>query len=269
MIRTQAGPTGGEALETAVTRLAAAGCPAPAWDAVQLLAHSLGVDPADLDLHLDRALSAVAAQRLAVCLERRERREPLAYILGSCRFRGLRLSIDSRVLVPWEPATGVLVDVGAELPAGASVHEVGTGSGAVALALKHERPDLRVTASDISPEAIGVARENAERLGLDVTIKVFDGLPAGDYALVLANLPYASDATVLPPESDHLPRVAVVAGRDGLRLVRRLVAGAAPGTRIAVDHAPAQAEAVRGLLAGSRTLLDRCGAERATVGCVA
>lgn len=153
--------TAGQILDDAVVTLRAAGCPTPVWDAAVLVADAVGADLDDLDLHLTRPLAATAVQD---GVARRAAREPLAYIRGHCRFRGLRLSVDERVLVPWEPYTGLLVDVGLEQPSGARVHEVGTGAGAVSLALKHERPDLRISASDISADAVDVARANAAAL---------------------------------------------------------------------------------------------------------
>jgi release factor glutamine methyltransferase len=269
MLGALTGLSGRMALRDAAGKLETAGCPAGVWEAAQLLADAIGEDLRDLNLHLDCQLSESAADRLRDNVERRAGREPLAYVLGYCRFRQLRLSTDPRVLVPWEPATGVLVDFGLELPVGSRVHDVGTGSGAVALALKHERPDLVVTGSDISPGAVDVARENASQLGLDVGFEVVDGLPSGEYDLVIANLPYASEADAassLPPESSYLPKIAVVAGPDGLELIRALIASAAPGTRVALEHSPAQADAVRRLLTNARSVVDRSGAERATVG---
>src|SRR5581483_6484195 len=120
-------------------------------------------------------------------------REPVAYILGRKAFRWIELSVDRRVLIP-RPETETLVEVALELAErGARVHDVGTGSGAVALAMKAERPDLAVTGSDASGDAVDVARANAARLGLDVPFSVADGLPPGGHDLVVANLPYVRE----------------------------------------------------------------------------
>src|ERR671931_67102 len=120
------------------------------------------------------------------------RREPVAYILGRRGFRRIELEVDPRVLIP-RPETELLVEVALELPTGAGVHDVGTGSGAVALALLDERPDLRVSASDASAAAVAVARENARRLGIALDVVHAPGLPPGEYELVVANLPYVRE----------------------------------------------------------------------------
>jgi release factor glutamine methyltransferase len=210
------------------------------------------------------------ARALVALFERRAAREPLAYILGTCRFCGLELLVDPRVLIPTEERTGTLVAAALDAPHGARVHEVGTGSGAVALAVKAARPDLVVTASDVSRDAIDVARENGRRLALDVRFEEADGLPAGDFDLVVANLPYTDSDQLtqrLPPEQTRFqPGVALWAGRDSLALIRRLIEEAPAGTRLAVEHAPHHTDEVHGLLRDARTLRDARGDERVTVG---
>jgi release factor glutamine methyltransferase len=192
----------------------------------------------------------------------------VAYILGRKGFRHIELAVDGRVLIP-RPETELLVEVALELPGGARVHEVGTGSGAVALALRSERPDLEVTASDSSAPAVAVARENALRLGLQLEVSHARGLPPGDFDLVLANLPYVREdewAGLQPEIVKWEPREALVSGADGLDAVRELVSQAPSGTRLALEHAPAQAQAVRDLLFDAETLRDLAGHERVTVG---
>jgi release factor glutamine methyltransferase len=244
-------------------RSAASSRPAPSQsvsEAARLLAEA-GCDTPLLDAEL--------LLREGAELERRIAREPVAYILGRKGFRWIELSVDRRVLIP-RPDTETLVEVALSLAEpGARVHDVGTGSGAVALALKSERPDLAVTASDASPDAVEVARENARRLGLDVGFSVADALPPGEYELVVANLPYVREGEwdELAPEIRlYEPREALVAGPDGLDAIRSLVGAAPGGTLLALEHAPDQAPAVRALLAESRTVLDLGGRERVTVG---
>jgi release factor glutamine methyltransferase len=202
---------------------------------------------------------------------RRAAREPVAYITGRKGFRRIEVEVDRRVLIP-RPDTETLVEAAlSELPSGGRVHDVGTGSGAVALALKDERPDLVVSASDASSGAVDVARANVARLGLDVPVSVARGLPPGEYDLVVANLPYVREdewAGLEPELTEYEPREALVSGEDGLDAIRELVGGAPAGTSVALEHAPAQAAAVRALLLGARTVRDLAGRERVTVGVV-
>ena len=214
-------------------------------------------------------LDAEILLREGADIQRRVAREPVAYILGRKAFRWIEVKVDQRVLIP-RPDTETLVEVAVKLaePA-ARVIDVGTGSGAVALALKHERPDLTVSASDASSHALDVARENAHLLGLDVECIWAEGLPPGDYDLVVANLPYVREDEWddLEPEIRlYEPRGALVAGEDGLDAIRALVTAAPSGTLLALEHAPSQAEAVRALLDDSRTTKDLGGRERVTVG---
>lgn len=257
-----------DAVGAAVDALGAAGCDTPRLDAEVLIADALGVDRGALVSDPGLAVPPVAARVIGERVRRRVAREPVAYILGRRGFRRIELAVDARVLIP-RPETELLVDVALELSDGASVHEVGTGSGAVALALLDERPDLRVTASDLSPNAVDVARANADRLGLALEPFVADGLPPGDYDLVLANLPYVRDAewgSLAPEIARYEPRGALTSGADGLDAIRALVAQAPSGLRLALEHGSEQGEDVRSLLVEAETRRDLAGHQRVTVG---
>lgn len=262
-------------MSSARVRLTAAACDAPRLDAELLLAAALGVGRERLVIEADRFLTPAQARRFEGLLQRRLAREPIAYILGRRGFRHLTLTVDARVLIP-RPETELLVEVGLELAAGARVLDVGTGSGAIALALKQERPDLDVRGTDVSEDALAVARANATELGLDVTFTVadlLDGAP-DDRDAVLANLPYVPRDAMLEPEiSRYEPPGALFAGPDGLDLVRRLVATAAegPAALLAVEISPEQAGEVTGLMAGAgfeRVVVrrDLAGRDRVVVG---
>src|ERR687894_1373316 len=158
-----------DALDSAVIALTAAGCETPRLDAELLLAAAMGVDRAVIVSDPGRGVEPDAARRFQEFAARRREREPVAYILGSKGFRSIELAVDPRVLIP-RPETEHLVEALLDLPRGARVCDVGTGSGSIALALKAERPDLEVVATDASAEALEVARANAQRLGLDVEL---------------------------------------------------------------------------------------------------
>ena len=265
---TSAAPAVRDALGAAVDALEAAGCETPRLDAELLIADALGLDRAALVADPGLPVPGAATRLIAERVRRRVAREPVAYILGSKGFRRIELAVDSRVLIP-RPETELLVVVALDLPGGARVHEVGTGSGAVALALRDERPDLTVSASDASPAAVEVASANAARLGIELPLSATRGLPAGEYDHVLANLPYVSEEEWegLQPEIVRWePREALVAGSDGLEAIGALVSEAPAGTRLALEHAPHQAAAVRGLLDRAETRLDLAGRERVTTG---
>jgi release factor glutamine methyltransferase len=264
-----------DTLARGVEELSAAGCESPRLDAELLLGEALGVDRGRLVVDSSALVDGSALERFEALLRRRAAREPVAYILGRKEFRRLSLSVDRRVLIP-RPETELLVEVGLSLRPGAVVADVGTGSGAVALALKDERPDLVVVGTDSSEDAVGLARENALRLGLDVSFVCADLLEgvAGPFDAVLANLPYvAEDARgSLPPEVlQYEPRSALFAGPDGLDAVRRLVGMVGPVPLLALEVGFEQGPVVARMLkdagfGGVERLRDLAGHERVIVG---
>jgi release factor glutamine methyltransferase len=257
--------TARDAVDAAVDALTAAGCDTPRLDAELLIADALGVDRAALVIDPSLAVPGAAARVIGERVRRRVQREPVAYILGVKGFRRLVLQVDSRVLIP-RPETELLVEVALELPRGSRVHDVGTGSGAVALALRDERHDLVVSGSDASDGAVAVARAN----GLDAVVQA--GLPPGEYDMVVANLPYVREdewPSLAPEIRLWEPREALVSGADGLDAIRSLIAQAPPGTQLALEHAPDQTAAIKELLRRPRTWLDLAGRPRVTVGVAA
>jgi release factor glutamine methyltransferase len=253
-----------DALRVAGARLKAAGCDTPRLDAEVLLAHALGVGRERLVLDRDRVIDPAV---LGPLVARREAREPVAYITGVREFRRITLRVDPRVLIP-RPETELLVEAGLSLPRRARVVDVGTGSGAVALALVDERPDLDVWATDVSADAVAVARSN----GLVNVVEgdLLSGVP-GRFDAVLANLPYVADDAELPPEiALYEPAGALYAGPDGLDAVRRLVASAAAPV-LALEIGFDQAGAVESLMRDAgygavERLRDLAGIERVIVG---
>lgn len=243
-VATNASRAGAERWATLV--LAQAGCASPAEDAALLVADVAGEQT---------ELSPEASGSLRESVARRARREPLGYVRGRARFRGLDLVVDERVFIP-RPETEPLVEAALEIAPGARVLEPCTGSGAVALALKHERPDLDVTASDRSPGALAVARANGARLGLDVEWVQADGIaavPGAPFDALISNPPYVAEvesgAGTLPPEIEHHePPGAFWAGRDGLDVYRRFARELEGVKWVAFEVGDGQAEAVGGML---------------------
>jgi release factor glutamine methyltransferase len=240
----------GEIVERAAATLADAGVPTPRADAEWIVAHSLGMNRSDLVADSHKVVEDAAVWPL---VDRRAAREPLAYVLGEWGFRRLTLRCDARALVP-RPETEQVVERCLELlrdVASPRVLDVGTGTGAIALALKDERPDASVIALDASADALALARENAELTGLDIEFlhaDLHDGLPAGPFDLVVSNPPYvrADEMDALDPEVRNWePRAALVDERQTAALVRAAHAVLAPGGHLVLEiHAAGAREVV-------------------------
>lgn len=272
-----------EALDAAVDALAAAGIEEPRLDAELLLGEAMRRERAALIAEGGAEVPAPAGRLFGELVRRRLRREPVAYILGRKGFRNLELAVDRRVLVP-RPETELLVELALEVQP-QSVLDVGTGSGAIALAVADELPDCAVTATDTSPAALEVARANAERLGLVERVRFVEGTLPGEerFDLVLANLPYVAerDWPSLQPEVTRWePREALLAGPDGLDVYRsfipesaglycRYAESKAGGLAVEVGEgqAPAVAELMREAGFGEiEARRDLAGIERVVIG---
>jgi release factor glutamine methyltransferase len=256
MIAGMRGTPVSDALDGAITAIAAAGCESPRLDAELLLADVLGVSRERLMIDRELTVEGPAVRAYQDAVRRRSiEREPVAYILGRRGFRRIELAVDPRALVP-RPETELLVEVGLGLPLGTRVLDLCTGSGAVALALKQERPDLTVAGSDLSEEALELARENGRRLGLEVAWLHSDLLSEvpDDFDALLANPPYVAEAdrrTLAPEIIRHEPPGALFAGLDGLDVIRRLIDQAAERARlrlVALEVGAGQAGEVAELL---------------------
>ena len=258
--------TVGEVLRRATEYLAGKGVETPRLDAELLLGKALALSRVQLYMDYDRPLAGPERDAFRELIRRRGEREPLAYVLGEWGFRRLTLATDRRALVP-RPETEVLVERCLALLDGLPaprVLDVGTGTGAIALAIADEHPGSAVTAIDVSPEALALARENSARTGVAVELVEQDltgGLGEAEYDLVVSNPPYVTEeewATLQPEVRDWEPRLATVGedhtdeiadhARDALR----------PGGHLVLEVADLRAQAVA-------ALLERCGYEDVTV----
>ncbi|HYJ23225.1 MAG TPA: peptide chain release factor N(5)-glutamine methyltransferase [Solirubrobacterales bacterium] len=262
-----------EAIDAAVDGLRAAGVEDPRLDAEVMLAEATGYDRATLVADSGAELSPAASRAFGEMVRRRLRREPVAYIVGRKGFRTIEVTVDRRVLIP-RPETELLIEIALERDP-ATLLDVGTGSGAIALAAAIELRDCEVTATDTSGDALEAARANAYRLGLEEQVRFLWGTlpPEEDFELILANLPYVAEPdwpTLQPEVREWEPREALVSGADGLDAIRALIPRLEVGT-LALEVGEGQAEAVRELLGAAgftaiETRLDLAGIERVVLG---
>ena len=229
-------------------------------DAELLLAHALGRERIELYTDFDRPLTTPELDAYRELVARRARHEPVAYILGEWGFRRLTLTVDRRALIP-RPETEIVVEralahlSGLDAP---RVLDVGTGTGAIALAIADEHPGARVTAIDVSADALDLARENAARTGLAVELLGYDlreGLPAGPFDLVVSNPPYVEPADIerlMPDVREYEPHVALVGSGATEAVARAAVDALGPGGWLVLEVGDGQALA-------TAALLDDCG----------
>lgn len=227
-------------------------------EAELLLAHTLDLDRVGLYLHFDRPLTPVELADFRAKVQRRARREPVQYILAETEFWSLPLQVGPDVLIPRSDTEVLVEEALRRLQQGGSMLDVGTGSGAIAIAVASERPAVDVTAIDCSRPALTVARANAEMHGLSGRITCREGdlaaLPAGPYDLVVSNPPYIAEsewAGLMAEVRDHEPRIALHGGIDGLDAYRHLARQAMtvlkPGGWLLVEVGAGQADVVREL----------------------
>jgi release factor glutamine methyltransferase len=267
-----------EALEAATDALRAAGVDSPRLDAELLLAEASGVGRAELAASPEASIDPVATRAFAEFVRRRLRREPVAYITGRKGFRRIELGVDRRVLIP-RPETELLVELALELQP-RSVLDVGTGSGAIAFAIADELPDAAVVATDLYPDALEAARENAERLRLASRVRLAQGsLASGQFDLLVANMPYIAEREWhdLEPElRDWEPRGALTPGPTGLEAIDALlgeltVSPATSAKAIGLEVGEGQADIVADLarragFAEIEARKDLAGIDRIVVG---
>jgi release factor glutamine methyltransferase len=257
------------------------GVESPRLNAELLIGHALGLKRMQLYLQFERPLTEAELEKIRPLVKRRGGREPLQYIMGETEFSGLKLKVDRRALIP-RPETERLIELVTQhfAPPPATVLDLGTGSGAIALALAKAWPEAVVTAVDKSEDALALARENAEACALTTRVKFmssdwFAGVPAGEkFALIVANPPYLSDeetAAAQPEVKDFEPRMALSAGTNSAADLERIIRAArsylAPGGLLACETGIAQHQALVALAtnegyARAESLRDLTGRER-------
>jgi len=263
-----------------MTQLAAPGITLGALQRQPLLCHALGLSRTALITQSDRALSEDEALRISTLLQRRLDGEPVAYILGQREFYGLPFEVGPAVLIP-RPETELLVELALErLPPKGRVLDMGTGSGAIAVALAHTRPDAQVSALDVSKDALATAARNAASNGVNVRFlesSWYAAVVSEQFDLIVSNPPYiaAGDRHLSEGDLRFEPTGALTDHADGLSALRTIVAGAAqhlpPQGWLLMEHGYDQSQAVRELLVQAgfsevQSWADLAGIERVSGG---
>ena len=255
---------------------AAAGIETPAVDAARLISEVSGIPELEMFLHPERELDDDMENTLRQLAARRCSREPLQYITGKAYFRDIVLDVDPHVLIP-RPETELLVDfVINKLPVNGRLLDIGTGSGTIAVSTAVERRDVRVTAVDVSYEALQIAEKNAEKYGVEIRFiesDLFSALAGEWFDVIPANLPYVTEdeyKDLAPEVRSHEPVLALVAADDGFELIRRTAEALSdhlfPGGSAIFELAPAQAPRLQKLLQSlgfvSGVIRDLAGRDR-------
>ncbi|MBR2910202.1 MAG: peptide chain release factor N(5)-glutamine methyltransferase [Lentisphaeria bacterium] len=258
-------------------QFAAAGIETPAVDAALLISEAAGISRLDMILYPERELCPETETFLRKLAQRRCQREPLQYITGKAYFRDLILSVNPAVLIP-RPETELLVDFALKkTPRNGRLLDIGTGSGAIAIACATERPDLAVTAVDISPAALEKAKENSKANGAEnirfLESDLFSAVEGEKFDFIAANLPYVTEeeySELAPEVREHEPVLALTAPDEGFLLIQKTVEALRrhlkPGGKAAFELSPFQASRLKNLLEtlgfSAQISLDLTGRER-------
>lgn len=248
-----------EFYQKAVTQLQQAQIESAQLDAAILFEHITGIGRAFL-AYTDEQLSSKQQEKISALLEKRIQRIPIAYLIGEKEFYGLNFAVNEHVLIP-RTETEELVDyISSYAPKNSTMLEIGTGSGCISVATKHIRPDIQVTATDISKRALDIAQKNAQTHVCTITFiksNLFRKIPAKKYHIICANLPYVPTNYSVSPETHVEPSLALYSGQDGLDHYREFFAQVGTfldhDSYLLIEHNPEQYAAIKKL---AHTYLD-------------
>lgn len=251
-------------LNQAIKKLNQVGIESSRLDCLIILETTLNRDRTNIIAHPDLVLDVPTLDKLNRLIDQRSRRIPIAYLIGNREFYGLNIKVDESVLIP-RPETEVLVEAAINsLPKSSTVLEIGTGSGAISIALKVNRPDLIIDAIDISQDALIIAQQNARLSKVDINFihsDMFNNLEGKKYNSILANLPYVPKDSPRQPEINYEPDIALYSGSDGLDLYRELLANyqnfVTPDHKLILEFMPSQRETIEKLAAANNLSFEQ------------